>query len=112
MQKSDATLGMLVSADDRLERTSVWDREKRAYRKSWVLSADRYPSFRADPNPVEGVLIGLRSVHPSGLSKWMGEDEGSVWMADTPRRTLALVAVDLRHKIVRVWLDDLRPNSD
>lgn len=107
MKREEAVLGMRVSASDRLDRQTVWEREKRAYRKSWVPSAERYEGFRADPNPVEGVLVGLRSVPPSGLSQWRGEDEGQTWMADTPRRTMALVAVDLRHKIARVWLDDL-----
>jgi len=107
---NDLVLGQRVSAPDRLVRIvgpAVRDGHySTADRKSWVRSAERWPSAR--PQPVTGILVGIRSVPVAGTRTWLGED-GIAWRPDEQRRRMGLVVEDLRRNPVKVWLDDVVP---
>ncbi|QGJ88928.1 hypothetical protein PBI_TEAMOCIL_77 [Microbacterium phage Teamocil] len=114
MERADAAFGIRVVASDRLERHvdhgRKRDPEDRYARrggdwKGWVYRGKRWSGV-SSPKPVEGILVGIRYVHESGWRVWNGED-GISWEPEGEKRAQALVATDLQHDPVRVWLDDL-----
>lgn len=111
MDKSELTMGLRVSAPDRLVR-HVDYRRKRDGRsgtwKGWVHTAARWAHV-SKPKPVQGIVVGIRSVHEWGWRSWLGEDEGMLWEPEGPRRAQVLVAENLRHAPARVWLEDIVP---
>ncbi|QSM01269.1 hypothetical protein QDA08_gp75 [Microbacterium phage NoodlelyBoi] len=116
MIRADAAFGLRVTATDRLERHIDYDKRRERPEgtfwnpggtwKGWVYRGQRW-SGMYKPKPVEGILIGIRYVHEGGWRVNLGEDEGWGWNPEGEKRVMALVATDLQHDPVRVWLDDL-----
>lgn len=103
-------LGQRVSAPDRLERhidhnLAHPNGRSRGDRKTWMRVGERWGGAFA-PQPVEGILVGIRSVQTSGWRRWLGED-GIIWEPEGERRRMALVVERIDRNPVRVWLDDL-----
>lgn len=114
MQKEDITMGAPVVAADRLTRHIDYKRQREGRFgrrngdwKGWVYSAARWAGVDR-PKPVSGIVVGIRTVHEWGWRSWQGE-EGMLWEPEGPRRTMVLVAENLRHEPARVWLEDVHP---
>ncbi|UVK63255.1 hypothetical protein SEA_PHORGEOUS_75 [Microbacterium phage Phorgeous] len=116
MERSEAAFGLRVVAADRLERHTDHGRKRPTPEgsiynpggtwKGWVYRGQRWSSVNK-PKPVEGIIVGIRYVHEGGWRVYLGDDEGYGWQPEGAKRAQALVATDLQHDPVRVWLDDL-----
>lgn len=110
MEASEITLGMRVHASDRLFRERKYEMPKGAasygWTKTWKRAAETL--LGAKPIPADGVVVGIRSLHETGISESNGE---YIEWSGLSRRTSVLIATDLRRAPVHAWIEDVTPEE-
>lgn len=96
-------LGQRVHAADTLYRKESRDEKGRFFR-TWVYSSDRYEGWNPKPTPIDGIVVGTRTLYNGQI---VYEYDAGAIFSPTLHRQAILIADHLRRKPRFVWVDDV-----